>query len=246
MDGSVLWPSLQRKSDLSTLKYNRSNVILMLNEFSKSVLLIVTTLFPIINPPAVALIVLSMVRGASDKDLGELARRIAINGFVILLASLSVGAYVLSFFGISEDVLRVAGGFVIAMAGWNLLQAPSDDSSTPEPTPDRSASLRAKAFYPLTLPITVGPGSIAVAVALGTGSPHAGLQPVHLAGVGVALVLLCLSIFFCVRYSGRLEKLLGDVGTQIAMRLFSFVLFCIGVQLLWLGVSQLLESIHLR
>jgi MarC family integral membrane protein len=134
---------------------------------------------------------------------------------VILLASLSLGAYVLSFFGISEDVLRVAGGAVIAMAGWNLLQAPSDDSSTPEPTPDRSASLRAKAFYPLTLPITVGPGSIAVAVALGTGSPHAGLQPVHLAGVGVALVLLCLSIFFCVRYCGRLEKLLGDVGTQI-------------------------------
>jgi multiple antibiotic resistance protein len=218
----------------------------MLNEFSKSVLLIVTTLFPIINPPAVALIVLSMVRGASDRELVELARRIAINGFVILLASLSVGAYVLSFFGISEDVLRVAGGFVIAMAGWGLLQAPADDNAAPVPNPDRVASLRTRAFYPLTLPITVGPGSIAVAIALGTGSPHAGLQPVHLAGVGVALVLLCLSIFFCVRYSGRLEKLLGEVGTQIAMRLFAFVLFCIGVQLLWIGASGLIDSLHLH
>ena len=69
----------------------------LLSEFFKSVLLIVTTLFPIINPPAVALIILSMVRGASEEDLTELARRIAINGFVILLASLSIGAYVLKF-----------------------------------------------------------------------------------------------------------------------------------------------------
>jgi multiple antibiotic resistance protein len=79
----------------------------MFNEFFKSALLIVTTLFPIINPPAVALIILSMVRGASDAELADLARRIAINGFVILLASLSVGAYVLSFFGISENVRAV-------------------------------------------------------------------------------------------------------------------------------------------
>ncbi|MGF6572845.1 multiple antibiotic resistance protein [Paraburkholderia sp. GAS333] len=220
----------------------------MLSEFFKSALLIVTTLFPIINPPAVALIILSMVRGASDEDLAELARRIAINGFVILLASLSVGAYVLKFFGISEDVLRVAGGIVIATAGWGLLQSPTDDTaeSTPAPDPKRTASLRSKAFYPLTLPITVGPGSIAVAIALGTGSPHEGILPVHVAGAALALVLLCLSIFFCVRYAGRMERLLGTVGTQIAMRLFAFVLFCIGVQLLWIGVAGLVESLHLH
>ncbi|HXZ09731.1 MAG TPA: MarC family protein, partial [Paraburkholderia sp.] len=116
----------------------------------------------------------------------------------------------------------------------------------PAPDPNRTASLRTKAFYPLTLPITVGPGSIAVAIALGTGSPHAGIQPVHLAGVGVALVLLCLSIFFCVRYSGHLEHLLGKTGTQIAMRLFAFVLFCIGVQLLWIGASGLIHSLNLH
>ncbi|SAL76934.1 antibiotic resistance protein [Caballeronia terrestris] len=218
----------------------------MLNEFTKTVLVIVAGLFPIINPPATALIVLSMVPHATEAERSEIARRISINSFAILLASLSVGAYVLSFFGISIPVLRVAGGIVIAMAGWNLLQAPDEQDAEPTPTPNRSASIRAKSFYPLTLPITVGPGAIAVAIALGTGSPREGLLPVHLIGVGVALVILCASIFVCVRFSGHLERLLGTVGTQVAMRLFAFVIFCIGVQILWLGLSELLDSLHFK
>ncbi|SOE88576.1 multiple antibiotic resistance protein [Caballeronia arationis] len=221
----------------------------MLNEFTKTVLVIVAGLFPLINPPATALIVLSMVPHATLAERSGIARRISINSFAILLASLSIGAYVLSFFGISIPVLRVAGGVVIAMAGWNLLQAP--DASEAEaaevaPATDRTASLRARSFYPLTLPITVGPGAIAVAIALGTGSPRAGLSPVHMVGVGVALVILCASIYVCVRFSGHLERLLGTVGTQVAMRLFAFVIFCIGVQILWLGVSELIETVRLK
>jgi multiple antibiotic resistance protein len=69
---------------------------------------------------------------------------------------------------------------------------------------------------------------------------------VHLIGVGVALVILCASIFVCVRFSGHLERLLGTVGTQVAMRLFAFVIFCIGVQILWLGLSELLDSLHFK
>lgn len=218
----------------------------MFNEFTKTVLVIVAGLLPIINPPATALIVLSMVPHATDAERSEVARRISINSFAILLASLSIGAYVLSFFGISIPVLRAAGGLIIAMAGWNLLQAPDDQDAEPAPTPNRSASLRSKSFYPLTLPITVGPGAIAVAIALGTGSPRGGLLPVHMVGVGVALVILCACIYVCVRFSGHLERLLGTVGTQVAMRLFAFVIFCIGVQILWLGVSELVESLHLK
>lgn len=221
----------------------------MLNEFARTVLVIVAGLFPIINPPATALVVLSMLPHIGDADRAELARRISINSFAILLASLSIGAYVLSFFGISIPVLRVAGGLVVAMAGWTLLQAPDadpDDPADTAPKPRSGASLRAKAFYPLTLPITVGPGAIAVAIALGTGSPRHGLQPVHLAGVGIGLLILCASIYVCVRFAGHLERLLGTVGTQVAVRLFAFVIFCIGVQILWLGLSELLASVPLK
>jgi multiple antibiotic resistance protein len=222
----------------------------MLNELTKTILLLVTGLFPIINPPASGFITLTMVPHASPAERSELALRIAINSLFILLGSLSIGAYVLSFFGISMPVLRVAGGLVVAVAGWNLLQAPADDGSESDAQQEASvphgASLRARAFYPLTLPITVGPGSIAVAIALGTGSPREGLSPVHLIGVAIALLILCASIYVCVRFAGHLERLLGAVGTQVAMRLLAFVLFCIGVQIVWLGLAELLESLQLH
>jgi multiple antibiotic resistance protein len=219
----------------------------MLKEVTQTVLLIVTGLFPIINPPASALIVLSLMPHATPADLADLARRITVNSFAILLGSLLIGAYVLSFFGISIPVLRVAGGLVIGMAGWNLLQKPDEEDSGDETQAlqvrKNESSLAAKAFYPLTLPLTVGPGSIAVAIALGTGSPREGPSVGHFVGVGAALVILCASIYICVRFAGDLERLLGAIGTQVAMRLFAFVIFCIGVQLFWFGVSDLLASV---
>jgi multiple antibiotic resistance protein len=223
----------------------------VIHELTTTVLLIVAALFPIINPPAAAFIVLSLTPHATLAERADMARRIAVNSFVILLASLSVGAYLLSFLGISIPVLRVAGGFIIAMAGWNLLQASDDDpgddpgeKAQPDTASHRRVSLNAKAFYPLTLPVTVGPGAISVAIALGTGTPRSGLQPVHFIGVGVALALLCITIYLCVRFVANVQRLLGPSGTQVAMRLFAFAIFCIGVQILWLGLSELLNSLH--
>jgi multiple antibiotic resistance protein len=219
----------------------------VIHELTKTVLLIVAALFPIINPPAAAFIILGLTPHATQAERAILARRIAVNSFVILLASLSVGAYLLSFLGISIPVLRVAGGLIIAMAGWNLLQSSDDDpgeEAQPAPASHRRVSLKSKVFYPLTLPVTVGPGAISVAIALGTGTPRSGLQSVHFIGVGVALALLCIAIYLCVRFVANVQQLLGPSGTQVAMRLFAFAIFCIGVQILWLGLSELLNSLH--
>ncbi len=255
----------------------------MIHELTETVLLIFAALFPIINPPASAFIIMSLVPHASQAERTDLARRVAINSFFILLASLSIGAYVLQFFGISIPVLRVAGGVIITMAGWNLLQssdtpdesdtdaeeaegamaaslAASADQATSasprmarEPSPPaprrlsaRRTELQSKSFYPLTMPVTVGPGSISVAIALGTGTPRSGLAPVHLIGVAIALALLSITIYLCVRFAGGIERLLGPSGTRVAMRLFAFAIFCIGMQLLWLGLSDLLNSLHLH
>ena len=216
----------------------------MLQEFVKATLFILASLLPIINPPAVGFIVLSMVPQATEMERAELARNITLNSLILLTVSLLLGAYVLAFFGISIPVLRVAGGIIVAVAGWKLLQSRADDERDRDDVTGGSMTLRMQAFYPLTLPITVGPGAIAVAIALGTGSPKEGPLPVHVAGVGVALILLSLCIYLCVRYACRLQRFLGEVGTQVVMRLFAFVIFCIGVQIFWSGLSGLLDSLH--
>ena len=220
----------------------------MLRDFTQTALLLITGLFPVINPIGSAFIVLSMVPNTTAAERTELAWRITTNSFAILLVSLLMGAYVLTFFGISIPVLRVAGGMIIAVAGWNLLQKPDDDAAANEKAQEvnpgsHSGSLAAKTFYPLTLPLMVGPGSISVAIALGTSSPQAGLSAIHFLGVAAALVVLCASIYICMRFADTLERWLGSGGTKIVMRLFALVTFCIGMQLLWVGLADLLGTV---
>ena len=217
----------------------------MFHDFTKTILLIVAGLLPLINPPASAMIAMGLVPNMTGQQRAEMAVRVTANSLTILLMSLLIGAYVLSFFGISMSVLRVGGGMIVAMAGWKLLHATDEEPCSDDTTTQHSSlSLSTKAFYPITLPITVGPGAIAVAIALGTQSPCEGLSVAHVTGVLVALSILGLSIYLCMRFAGHIERLLGIVGTRVAMRLFAFVLFCIGLQMLWNGAAQLLDTVR--
>ena len=130
-------------------------------------LLVLAAIFPVVNPPGAALIFLSMTKHASAETRRSLARRVAVNALLVMAVSLTVGALILRIYGISIPVLRVAGGFIVAVAGWKLLNEGS-------PKPAGEISLKGsktdyanQAFYPLTLPLTTGPGTIAVMISLG-------------------------------------------------------------------------------
>ena len=127
-------------------------------------LLIVAALFPIVNSPENIPIFLTLTTGLSAGSRSVLARKIAVYGFVLLLVSVRIGTHILAFFGISLPVVQVGGGLVVMAAGWKLLNRADDDERTPEspPKPVRASYLSRRAFYPLTMPRTVGPGSISV------------------------------------------------------------------------------------
>jgi multiple antibiotic resistance protein len=211
-------------------------------------LLAFPALFSIVNPLGGAFIFLGATEGFSSKVRADLARWVAIYSFVIITASLHVGAYVLTFFGISIPVLRAAGGIVIAAAAWRMLNAPDDEE--PKTGEDVAADLPATreisrmAFYPLTMPITTGPGTISVAVSMGTNRPR-GTEFLAFAAQGMlAIVLVCLLVYLLYRYSVPLSRLIGPTGTVIVTRLSSFLLFCIGVQVFWNGAAELLTSVN--
>lgn len=204
-------------------------------------------LFPIVNPLGNAPIFLDLTRHCSPGVRYALAWRVALGGFLLLLASLFLGSHLLVFFGITLPVVRVAGGLVVATVGWGILNRGTgpDDQDTPGSIDDTQASKQA--FYPLTMPLTVGPGSIATAIALGSQKPIAGADFRHFVLESVAAVIalaaVAATIYFSYRFADRIEKFLGPSGTNVLVRLFAFVLLCIGAQIMWVGASELITQI---
>jgi len=221
----------------------------VLMEAAKSLFLILSALFPIIDPLGGSPIFLAMTSADSPRTRRALSWRIAKNSCYLLVGSYFIGTHVLSFFGISLPVVQVGGGLIVISTGWTLLMQGGLDDQMEMKQRIESKDPYHDAFYPLTLPLTVGPGSISVAITLGANPPHH--HGVDLLGILVAVVgfvLLSLSIFLCYGFADQLGRVLGANGMTVILQLASFLLVCIGVQILWNGASALVSSwpLHVR
>ena len=194
-----------------------------------------TTLLPVINPFSGAMFFVTLTGHLSDADRSYVAGRIAVFSLIILMVCLFAGHIILGFFGISVGVLRCAGGIVLFAAGWNALNAPAQDgTSSPKMELPRSR-LKAMAFYPFTLPLTTGPGAIAVTVAIGTTLPY---NFSNLAGTILAILAVVAVIWLCFRYGDRVSRAVGAAGADALARIFAFILICLGVAVFWQGFTE--------
>lgn len=213
-------------------------------ETLETTILFVSALFPIVNPLGGSPIFLVLTRDYSAADRRLLSQRIAINSFILMFASFLIGTHILSFFGISLPVVQVGGGLIVIASGWAMLNQKEQDDRGSAHRNMEPQDIFSHAFYPLTLPLTVGPGSISVAITLGANAPRhlgANLRAILAAIIGSALVAV--SIYLSYGFADRLERLIGATGMSVVLRLSSFLLVCIGVQVLWNGVKSLLMSI---
>lgn len=214
-------------------------------EVGKSILLIVSALFPIVNPLGGSPIFLSLTQAYPASARRALAWRVAVNSFILLVASFLIGTHILAFFGISIPVVQVGGGLIVIANGWAMLKRKDEDDRHGEV--EQNVNLQqifSNAFFPLTLPLTVGPGSISVAITLGANEPkHLGnnLWVIPAAVIGSAVVAV--SIFLCYGFADRLAAAIGQNAMNIILRLSSFLLVCIGVQIFWNGASALLHAL---
>ena len=220
-----------------------------LRQFIETVFVAVAALVPIVNPLGGAPIYLTKTVDLTSEQHDELALRVARNCAVLLLASLLLGAYLLDFFGLSVPIVQVAGGLVVCSIAWSLLHDP--DAAPPMQAEARrvvsSEDLRRRAFYPLTMPLTVGPGSISVAITLGSQRPRGFATYGDMALVGGAAIAgllgIALTIYVCYRYADTVVAILGERGTNVMVRLSAFILLCIGIQILWTGWSALSATV---
>jgi multiple antibiotic resistance protein len=211
-----------------------------------------SALVPLVNPLGSAFVFLGLVGRAPIDVYRSLARKIAVNTIIFLVIVALVGSSLLGFFGISLPIMQVSGGIIIAMIGWSLLNQ-KDSNPSPEKTEaalpavtePEIRSLKNKAFYPFTFPITAGPGTLVVMLTL---SIHA-RQPVitqtllAYAGLLAAVVLLSASVYLCYAYAPKIVSSISPSTAHGILRVVAFILFCIGIQIAWNGLSVLLPPL---
>jgi multiple antibiotic resistance protein len=218
----------------------------------KSFLIAFSVLLPLINPLGSALVFLGLVGDAPPILIRMLARRIAISNIIFLAIIELLGATILRFFGISLPIVQLSGGIVIAAMGWGLLNQKSAGANSrmkEEETGERPETdtrhLEEGIFYPFTFPITSGPGTL---VGLLTLTAHISNQVLaqnilaH-AGVFLAVVVISLLCYFSYAYAAKITKTIPPSTAHGILRVIAFVLFCIGIQIGWNGLSALLATI---
>jgi multiple antibiotic resistance protein len=200
-------------------------------------------LFPIVNPLEGAPFFLGLTANLTGAERTVLARKAAVNGFALLLGSMALGPWLLEFFGIELPVVRIAGGLVVAALGWKLL--------TQEQWSDHGGSglqggpgKKVGSFFPLTMPLTVGPGSMSVAITIGSrkppGVPRLSQLAEYATGAVLGMVAIALSIYLAYRFAEHIARLLGETGLEVLVRLSAFILMCIGIEIVWNGYSALI------
>ncbi|WP_199175667.1 MarC family protein [Telmatospirillum siberiense] len=204
---------------------------------------VVIGLFPIVNPLGMAPIFLRLTNGSSDKVRAALAWRVAMGGLFLMIASLFVGSHILAFFGLTVASVQVAGGMVLVASGWRLLQQGDDGKRREQLSRVSEDVMLTRAFFPLTMPLTVGPGTISVAITLGAKSAGSGDLLFETIGTLLGVATVAGGIYLSYRFADRLLSVLGEAGRDVFLRLSAFILLCLGVQIVWNGYSALMAGL---
>ncbi len=204
-----------------------------------------SALFPLINPLGSAMLFLGLAGPADAVVYRRLARRIAIYTALFLIIVDLAGALVLTFFGISLPVIQVAGGLVLASMGWNLLNQPNAPDTAQASGPSSPLEeLDSKTFYPFTFPLTAGPGTVVVTLTLAAHAEQSTSIDSIFSQLGLflAVIVLCGMVYFAYGYAPALARKVSRQTIHGILRIISFILLAIGVQIFWRGAEVLLRE----
>ncbi|NDJ79423.1 MarC family NAAT transporter [Vibrio campbellii] len=202
--------------------------------------LTVLGLLPIMNPPSAATILLGLSKGRDRSYMISQAKSAGVYLFIALCITFFIGASVLELFSISIPSLRLGGGIIILVIGFNML-FPKTQSESNSPAQDSIA------LVPLTIPSLCGPGSMAMIISLAaqiaTYESHDSIMSVY-CGVVAGLAVVTLIATFTLTMAYPLLKALGQNGIDAFTRIMGFLLICMGVQFFTLGIEEIVLEIN--
>jgi multiple antibiotic resistance protein len=208
-------------------------------------LLAFPALFSIVKPLGMAFIFDEITGPLQPAERARLAGSVGFYSLLVILVALWGGAYLLIFFGVSLGALRIAGGTVVALSAWHLLNAPEQhEQQRQEQAGQSNRDVREMAFFPLTMPFTTGPGTISVAITLGAVRPARGEALLaFFVGATAAATAIAAPVWLSYRFAGRITALFGVSGRRTLSRLIAFLLLCVGVQILIGGIMDVAAHI---
>jgi len=198
-----------------------------------------SALLPLINPIGTAMIIEPYFHGLNEVDRKRYALRIALNCFILGVVTLHIGHWILQFMGVSIPATQTAGGIVIAFLGYGLLNNPQKSANDTKATVDIASS----SFYPLSFPLTVGPGSVSTLIALSANAQRGEdrLFSVSLLVITLALFINLVAAYFCFVHNNQISRRMGATGNEVINRLLAFLVFCIGIQMAFNGLMGLIK-----
>jgi multiple antibiotic resistance protein len=206
------------------------------------------SLFPMLNPIGMSALFLQITRPFSHVERTQLARRVALNSCILLIIVLFLGSSILRVFGVSLDFIRIAGGLLVANAAWEALQNKDPMSAKEGEQHGGARDMNSVAFFPLTMPITAGSGSIAAMIAIDTDiqDPLSIMGLFQYLGTIGGVVVACLTVWLCYASAQGLFNRLGTAGTKAVTSLSALIILAVGVQIFWQGLSPLLKGLFGR
>lgn len=210
--------------------------------FIYAILISYAALFPVLNALGNSLLFNSITHPLDPVNKKKLARKIAVNAFLLLTSVLFIGIWVLKLFGISIAIVQVAGGAIVATRGWMIMNTGTGvNSATSQIIKDEQTAM-SSAFFPLTLPMTAGPGCIATAITLGAEAQDSALKINRIldyAGYAMGTLLASLTVYFAYHSAGYLMRRFNENGRMVIMKLSAFITLCIGLTIVWKGMQGL-------
>ncbi|MEX0813076.1 MAG: MarC family NAAT transporter [Chitinophagales bacterium] len=200
---------------------------------------LLASLFSVVNPIGAMPIFLSMTAQDSAEERNRIARNASVYLCIILIVSFIIGTYILTFFGISIDALRIAGGIIIMLSGFDLLRGNHargrniDKKVKTEAVKKDDISLT-----PLAIPLLAGPGSISLLI----GMFKDFLDFEHYIIVHLVIITTGILTFIILRFSTKLVSKLGEAGMSSLSRIIGFIVMTVGVQFIINGVSSIVRG----
>ena len=197
------------------------------------------SLFSVVNPLGAVPMYLTLTTDMTPRERNSTARKTATWFMLILVTFFFAGSFILDFFGISLNALRIAGGIIIVNSGFGLLNSKFEERRMDDDMTSEAQESNDISFTPMAMPMLSGPGSISLLIGLFAEQS----ELVSLGLIVGVIVVMALLIWLVLSISPLLNRLLGRTGLSALSRIMGFLVMSIGIEMLLGGLVALVTSI---